>query len=346
MKILKWLFAVGFVLLAASVFIRTYSQARKDPDTDEDQEEAVQVPSRVSVVNGQTVVTLDAATQKRLGIAVSPLTVINARRQETASATVLSAQGLAPLHNAYVSAEAQVEIAQAQLAVSSQEYERLKTLYAENQNTSEKSLQAAQGTLRTNRARLDAARKSLEIASSAVQQSWGGAVAGWVVNDSPRLASVLSQRACLVQLTLPPGTSFEEPPEINLSTSNGNSVKASYVSPFPQVDPRIQGISLLYLAHSYPALEPGMNLVARLPVGKWLRGILIPHSAIVWWQGQAWVYEQTAPTRFTRRTVPAEQPLGDGYFAAQGFAAGAKVVTQGAQVLLSEEFRSQIQPED
>lgn len=346
MKILKWLFAVGFILLAASVFIRTYSQARKDPDTDEDQEEAVQVPSRVSVVNGQTVVTLDAATQKRLGIAVSPLIAINTRRQESAAATVLSAQGLAPLHNAYVSAEAQVEIAQAQLAVSSQEYERLKMLYAENQNTSKKALQAAEGMARTNRANLDAARKALEIASSAVQQSWGGAVAGWVVNDSPRLASVLNQRACLVQLTLPPGTSFEDPPEINLSTPNGNSVEASYVSPFPQVDPRIQGVSLLYLARAYPLLQPGMNLVARLPVGKRLRGVVIPHTAIVWWQGQAWVYAQTAPSRFTRRAVPIDQPLGDGYFATRGFAPGAQVVTQGAQVLLSEEFRSQIQPED
>lgn len=348
MKRLKWLLAVGFVLLAASVFIRTYSHARQDPDTDQEEEEAeaIHLPSRVSVVNGQTVVALDAATQKRLGIAVSQLSAINIRRQESAAANVLSGQGLVTLRNAYVTAETQVEIAQAQLVVSSQEYERLKKLYAEDQNTSKKALQAAQGLLRTNRANLDGARKAVEIAKSAVQQSWGGAVADWVVNNSPRLGSVLGQRAMLVQLTLPPGTPFEHPPEINLSTPNGNSVNASYVSPFPQVDPRIQGVSELYLARAYPLLQPGMNLVAHLPVGKRLRGVLIPHSAIVWWQGQAWVYEQTAPTHFTRRAVPTDQPLGDGYFAASRFEPGGRVVTQGAQVLLSEEFRAQIQPED
>ena len=150
----------------------------------------------------------------------------------------------------------------------------------------------------------------------------------------------------LVQLTLPPGTPFEDAPEINLSTPNGNSVDASYVSPFPQVDPRIQGASVLYLAHAYPLLQPGMNLVAQLPVGRRLRGVLIPHAAIVWWQGKAWVYEQTAPTHFVRRAVPAGQPIGGGYFAASGFAPGAQVVTEGAQALLSEEFRAQIQPED
>ncbi len=348
MKTLKWLFAMGFVLLAASVFFRTYSHADQDSDADEEQEEseAIHSPSRVKVENGERVVTLDAATQRRLGIAVSPLAAINVRRQESAPATALSAQGLVTLRSVYATAEAQVETAEAQLVVSSQEYERLKTLYAENQNASKKALQAAEGMVRTDRATLDAARKALELARFAVQQSWGGAVAGWVADNSPRLASVLGQQATLVQVTLPPGGSFEDSPEINLSTPNGNSVDASYVSPFPQVDPRIQGASMLYLAHSYPAVVPGMNLVARLPVGKRLRGVLIPRAAIVWWQGQAWVYEESSPTRFTRRAVPTDQPFADGYFAAGGFAPAAAVVTQAAQALLSEEFRNQIQPED
>lgn len=344
---IKWFLALGFMFLAASVLLRTYAQIHRDPDQDEDEAgEAIQVPSRVSAVDGQTVITLNTTTQRRMGIAVARLRAVDTRREEATAATVLSAQGLVTLRNAYVAAEAQVETSEAQLSVSSQEYERLKTLYAENQNTSRKALEAAQGTLRTNRATLDAARKQLEIARSAVQQSWGSAVAGWVVDNSPSLASVSEQQAMLVQLTLPPGTPFEDPPEINVSTPNGNSIDASYVSSFPQVDPRIQGVSELYLARAYPLLQPGMNLVAHLPVGRRLRGVLIPHSAIVWWQGQAWVYEQTSPTRFARQAVPTSQPLGDGYFVTSGFALDAQVVTQGAQVLLSEEFRSQIQPED
>ncbi len=345
MKALQWLLALALALMATSLLVRSYTQAHKDPDQKEE-EEAIKSPSRVSVVNGQTVVTLDAATQERLGIVVAPLRAVRMRRRAPAAATVLSAQGLVALRNAYVTAEAQAETAQAQLAVSSQEYERLKTLYAENQNASMKALQAAEGMLRANQARLDAARKELEIAKSAVQQSWGGMVASWVAKNSPLLTSVLDQGAMLVQVTLPPGVSYEDLPEINLSTPNGNSVDASYVSPFPQIDPRIQGISMLYLARAYPTLQPGMNLVAHLPVGKRSRGVVIPPSAVVWRQGRAWVYEQTALTQFTRRLVPTDEPLRGGYFATQGFQGGTRVVVQGAQVLLSEEFRSQIQPED
>ena len=347
MKGLKGLFGAALILLAASVLIRTIIQSNNAPaqDTD-DEEEAIHIPSRVSVVNGQTTVALDAATQKRLDITVSPLRAVNTRPTEAVAATVLVTQGLVPLRNAYVAVGAQVETARAQLAVSRQEYGRLKALYAQNQNASKKALEAAEGLLRTDRAGLESAQAQLEIAQWAVQQAWGGAVAGWVAQDSPRLKTVLTQRAVLVQVTLPPGSAFRNPPAITLSTPGGDTVEASYVSPFPQVDPRIQGVSLLYQARSYPSLEPGMNLTAHLPAGKWLRGVLIPGAAVIWWQGQAWVYEQTAAGRFARRLIPVTQPLRGGYFAAQGFTPDAQVVTRGAQELLSEEFRSHIQAED
>jgi type IV secretory pathway VirB2 component (pilin) len=145
------------------------------------------------------------------------------------------------LRNSYVAAEAQLQKAQAQLAVSNGEYERLQTLHNENQNVSQKDFEAARGVMQTDRASLDAAQKALSIAASAVQQSWGGAVAGWVANDSPPLASVLNQQAMLVQLTLPIGTSPEAPPRITLSTPNGNTAQADYLSPFPHFQTAFTG---------------------------------------------------------------------------------------------------------
>lgn len=89
-----------------------------------------------------------------------------------------------------------------------------------------------------------------------------------------------------------------------------------------------------------------MNLVALVPVGSLLRGIVIPGSALVWWQGKAWAYEATSPSTFARQEVPTDTPVEGGYFIpATTFAPGTKLVTAGAQALLSEEFRSQIQRE-
>jgi hypothetical protein len=345
---IKWLAALGFALLAAAVLLRTYAQFRSDPpqDQDEDEEEAVKMPSRVSVRSGQTAISLDVAAQRRMGIVVARLQPVSSERQESAAAVVLATAPLVMLRSSYVAAEAELQKAQAQLAVSNGEYDRLQALYNENQNVSQKALQAARGVMQTDRTSVDAARKALGIAAAAAQQSWGGVVAGWVANDSPPLASVLNQQAVLVQLTLPIGTSMEAPPRIALSTPNGNTAQADYVSPFPQVDPRIQGVSELYLARAYPVLEPGMNLVAHLPVGKRLRGVLIPQSAMVWWQGEAWVYEQASPGRFVREAAPADMPVPGGYLAGRNFTPETALVVRGAQFLLSEEFRSQIQPED
>ncbi|MGH9396802.1 MAG: multidrug transporter [Terriglobia bacterium] len=348
MKALKWLLGIALVIVAASVLLRTFAQAHKDPpdQDDEDQAESVQTPSRVSVINGQTVVTLNDATQKRIGIATQALRALETRQQTTAPATILPTQDLVTLRNALIAAQAQVEKAQVSVDVSKKEYERLRTLYQENQNASEKSVQAAEATLRMNRSTLQAAQQELEVQKTAAVQSWGVVVGNWVANNAPALSRVLNQQELLVQVTVPPGSAFAAPRTVELSAPGGRLVRARYISSFPRVDPRIQGISLLYAVRSRPGLAPGLNLIAHLPVGRRLKGVLVPRAAIVWWQGQAWAYEQTSSTRFTREPVSTATPLEAGYFEAAGFAPGNKVVIQGAQALLSEEFRSQIQPED
>jgi hypothetical protein len=153
---------------------------------------------------------------------------------------------LVMLRNGYVAAEAQLQKAGAQLAVRMASTSGSRLSITKSECFSKGS----------RRASVDAAQEGLGFAASAAQQSWGGAVAGWVANDSPLLTSVLNQQAMLVQLALPIGTSLEPPRRITLSTPSGNMAEADYVSPFPQVDPRIQGISELYLSRFYAVLQP------------------------------------------------------------------------------------------
>ena len=69
----------------------------------------------------------------------------------------------------------------------------------------------------------------------------------------------------------------------------------------------------------------------------------MPASAVVWLQGQAWVYRRTGPETFTRVTIATDLPApGGGYFT-NDVAEDAEIVMHGAQLLLSEEFRAQIQ---
>ena len=62
--------------------------------------------------------------------------------------------------------------------------------------------------------------------------------------------------------------------------------------------------------------------------------------------GKAWVYCQLSADRFARREIPATQPTDDGWFVPSGVKVGERVVASGAQLLLSEELKSQIQVGD
>ncbi len=341
---LKRVFAWTVILGLAVMMIWTFAQVRKDrPDRDENEqgEEATKTPSRVSVQNGPTVITLDPKTQSRAGIIVAALKTMTSRERITAPAVVLSAQELISRRNNYVSAEARLEKARASVDVSQPEFDRLKALYGDNQNASQKALQSAQGALRSNQADVQASEQDLVLQKAALRQDWGEAIAKWVTDDPALLNRVFDQRDLLVQVTVPPGTPTTAPASIALEIPQSGYTQAKLISPFPRVDPRIQGVSFLYVTPNHPGLAPGLNLVAHLAAGRLMHGVLVPQQAIVWWQGQAWAYKQPAPGRFVRQEVETSTQVADGFFVSGGILPGDRVVVSGAQMLLSEELGAQ-----
>jgi hypothetical protein len=75
-------------------------------------------------------------------------------------------------------------------------------------------------------------------------------------------------------------------------------------------------------------------------------GVLIPRETVVWYAGKAWAYVQIDDALFLRRAVTTERETPEGWFVDEGFAPGDHLVITGAQMLLSEEFRWQIQGDD
>jgi hypothetical protein len=292
----------------------------------------------ITVENGQTFITLDSATQKRLGFTVATLNASVTRAQATFPAVVVSVQELATFRNGYVAAEAQLQKARIEAGVADKEYARLKSLAGPEQNVSEKSLQTAEAALQSDEADVHAAEQQLNLQASALRQEWGGVVTAWATDNSAQLQRMLNRGEALVSMTMPAGTTFAPPRNVSLELPGGKRTEATFVSDYPKVDPRIQGRSLLYLVSGLSQLPPGLNLVAHLPVGGLLKGVVIPASAVVWSEDKAWVYAQVSDERFSRSPVPTDVPVEGGYFAGEGFAAGEKIVTVGAQALLSEEM--------
>ena len=335
----KRIVVIGAAVVVSSVFFWTFAQARKH-SSKKPALKVVPMQSQVSVQNGETIVTMSSQAEKLAGIATAPLKQASARAQITAPAMVLSVQSLAKLREGYIAAEAQLAKARAKEDVSRKEYARLKSLYEHNQNVSQKTLQSAQGTLRSDEADVQAAQQELALEGPLARQNWGSVVEQWVKNGDSMLERTLEQQELLVEVTLPPAQTSARPLTLQLEMPGGNRVSGSFVSPFPRVDPRIQGIGLLYRTPAHPGLEPGTNLIAHYSVGPRVAGVVVPSSAVVWWHGKAWAYAVSAPGHFTRRAVPTDTPAHGGWLVTRGFAPGDWVVTRGAEQLLAVESSS------
>ena len=298
---------------------------------------AAQPPAQISFENGEAILKLDPQAQSRMGIELTALSATFARARVGVPALVLSVQELATFRNGYVTTQSQIEKDRVDLDVARKEYARLKMLFDNNQNVSEKALQSAEGSLRSLEADERAAEQQLILQEAVVEQQWGSAVAKWAIDGSPELGRVLAARDVFLQATLSLEQNYSAPKIISVEIPGRTRTEATLISPFPRVDPRIQGRSFLYLAPAQPELTPGVNLIADISVGNQMRGVIIPASAVVWSEGKAWAYLQTAQNQLSRHEIATDIPTDNGYFVSAGLPAGSKVVTRGAQSLLSEE---------
>ncbi len=311
----------------------------KDPDDDDRvrTSPATPPPAQISFENGEVILTMDEQAQKRLGIEIRALGGSSNRPQADMPATVLSVQDLASFRNSYVSSASQIEKNRVDIDVARKQYARAKSLFDSDQNISAKVLESAEGNLRALETEERAAEQQLSLQGSMAEQQWGSVVAKWAMDGSPELDRVLSTREVLIQVTFPFDQNYAAPKIILVEVPGRTRAEATLLSAFPRVDPRIQGRSFLYSAPAQPDFTPGVNLVSHFAVGNSTHGVVVPSAAVVWSEGRAWAYLQTSARQFSRRAVPTDSPVDTGYFVAAGFSPSDKVVTRGAQSLLSEE---------
>ena len=334
------LIVIAVVALAAVVW--SFMASRKEATQEAERERPIQAPSRISVVNGSTVIKIDAETQRRSGIETAKATRADYREELRAYATALDLTRLTQLFNSHATAQADVRAARARLEVSQTAFERAKMLYKDEQNVSLARLQEAEATYRSDLASEAASESRVGTLAATAGQEWGPVLAKALVQREALLTRLMDQQDILLQVTLPPGVALRNVPS-HAAAQAGRQTRIALrlLSRAPRTDPKIQGTSFLYVASARSGLLPGMSVPAYLATGQTTRGAIVPNDAIVWWQDRAWIYRRTSPQLFTRIQIDTERPTTGGYVVTE-LAPGSEIVTRGAQLLLSEEFRAQI----
>jgi membrane fusion protein, multidrug efflux system len=335
---------ITVILAAIAAAIVWGFVARRTDNKDDDA--PVQAQSHAAQVNGQTVLSFDRRAQLSNGIVVSTLAATRRSAETPAAATVLDLQPLLDVQSKYTVAETAIAQARAGADASEAEYKRLAELNRSGENVSEKSVEAARATSLSDAAALANAQQSLKMLEDSTRLRWTATLANWIEKGSPEFRAVLAQRVYLLQVTATGPVAWNAPSEATIQLPGGAHLAAHLIAALPQVDPRLQAPAFLYSVPAHIGLIPGLNLPVSLPAGPRQSGVIVPQSAVVWAQGSSWCYLETAPGKFTRTAVSIANPTPGGWFVTGTIAPGARVVTGGAQTLLSEEFRSEIQSQD
>jgi hypothetical protein len=294
-------------------------------------------------------VRLTEKQQNVVGLATDILTAVTFQPEIMAYGKVIDIQPLLALHVRYQAAATEAEIASAAVALAQKNRDRLMTLHREDIVAS-RDLAQAEAQYRSDHARLEAARRLMREIRHEAQQAWGDSLTRIAFDgESPLFQEFLNRNRVLILIALPSGHAL--PPDrrslfVARESDRSAAHQADLISPAPKTDDLVQGETYFFHAPS-DRLRAGMRVNAWLPASsEALTGVAIPPSAIVWHSGKPWVYRRSEDGMFTRTEITAYHEHGDFWFVDRGLAAGDEIVVTGGQLLLSEEFRTDIPDED
>jgi hypothetical protein len=267
-------------------------------------------------------VALDAATQKRLGVATAPLAAARYAGTINGFARVLDPVPLATLDSDLLAAQAAARASAAEAA-------RTKTLAAADATISLKIAQAAQA-----QAGADAAK--LALLRRRVGMEWG---VTFMADDfrARLLAELVAGRAALVRIDAPSGAANAR--SVQLDLGQGDRPAVAILGAARTADTRLQSGGLIGVVRGPAAtrLAAGLTAPAVLSGAASTSGVLAPRSAVMRAQGKTFVYVRQDPTHFERRVLTGVVPQTDGLFAADGARPGESVVVSGAAAIFAAE---------
>ena len=284
---------------------------------------------------GNTVVEMSDDEQGDAGIVVGNPLPGQWSQEVKGHGRVMDPSPLAALVNELVSARAAA-------SATAAEWERQKTLSAQN-NTSARAAQAAEAAAQRDRLAEQSVRDRLTLA-------WGVGLAGR--GDLADFVQLLvARQAALVRVDLPGGESLAaQPAAARVVALSGATSEAKFLSRAVEVDPQTQGEGFIFFVQSQTnALAPGQSGTAWLEMpGVALAGVILPRDSVVRVEGAGWVYimkKDKGGEAFTRTRIQLDRPTGGGWFVTEKVKSDDYVVVRGAQTLLSEELKAALSPD-
>ena len=268
-------------------------------------------------------VTIDAETQTRIGLKIETPVATQWQPEIHAVGRVVD-----PL--LFAAAAADYEAARATAKASQSELERMQKLAA-GDNASPRALETAQAA-----AAHDA--MAFKSAQAKFTADWGVHLAAQT-NLDVYATQLQAGDNSLIKLSLPAGTFPNPLPSsavILLSERESDQLVADFADDLA-IDPATQVQTLLFSVDK--KMPPSLAVTGQLKIaGEPVAGVVVPADAVLRHEGKGWVYVQTETNQFARVEVALDRLTGNGWFVTENLSATNRIVTAGAQTILSAEL--------
>jgi hypothetical protein len=274
-------------------------------------------------------VTLTAEQVTKLGIATEPAKAADYTAE-------IVGYGVVVPHEAIAAAVAELTTAQAAQAQSRAAAARAQRLTGTPGAMSADAVETSARQVATDSAALTLAERRLSSVIGAAPLDSTGAA----------LQDLASGKAKLLRASFPLGAlQGATPPSLRAAHLETNSSGASQTPGWSlhpvwnaPADASLPGRSFFGVLKGGDAGEGERLLVWAPGTGPAQRGVTIPAAALVISEGKYWCFVEQKPGSYLRREVATDRPVGDGYVVTQGIAAGDRVVTAAAGLLLAREM--------
>ena len=252
----------------------------------------------------------------------------------------LTGYGIVTAFDAIAQSDADLASAEASAAQSQAATARAKDLSTgEDAAVSRETYEVAAAKSATDATAVLLARRKADAAFGTAAPWRGGAQRAAI------LARLQSGKSVLVKVTFPIGTTVTAQKfAISRMGSGGKSWNTGAVWDAP-ADVTIPGRSLFALVDGSD-LAQGERVIATIPTGAPLTGVLVPRSALVMGEGDSWAYLKTGEFTYVRSRIDTTRSENDSYFVTQGFTPGQEVVTTGAGQLYAREMNPSTEAAD
>jgi hypothetical protein len=304
--------------------------------------------------NGINFITLSSDIQKNSGIKTLAIQSSIYKKNLTNYATVLNIDILIEQRNRFNEIKNQINILTNELDRDKKNYERFKLLNDDNKNVSDKALQEVRVTFENTKIKLHATQELVSGIKQNIRAQWGETILSMIDKGIKKelFEFLIEGKARIVKVTLAENTSNEPPKNISLALIDNLEEKflANYLAEAPTLDKSLKGKTYFYIVFNNK-LRIDSKVIADLVQENLTsdseKYLAIPKEAVIWNAGQAWIYLKTSENKFVRKVIETDNESPNGWvIKEEHIKENDLIVINGAQLLLSEEFKYQIKNEN